>query len=258
MRVVAGLSLSLLFACAAPVTRGGTAAQAQETAAPGESAVATSEAREVSVKPGINDSWRGRDTKRLVRRLQSESREIWVQRARVVEVVGARPGMVIADIGAGSGFLTLMLAQAVGASGKVYALDINGGLLDSIAAEARARGLGNVETMQTPEDRTPLAPDSVDLVFMCDAYHHFEYPRSTMRSIRAALRDGGELVLVELERIPGKTSQGMLDHVRAGKEVFLAELLADGFELVREEEVPELAENYVLRLRKPGGDVTAR
>ena len=72
-----------------------------------------------------------------------------------------------------------------------------------------------------------------------------------MRSIRAALRPGGELVLVELERIPGKTSKDMLDHVRAGKEVFLAELLADGFELVREETVPELAENYVLRLRKP-------
>ena len=260
MRVVACLPLLLLLACAAP-TRAGTAAPASQAAAPGETAAATGEVPEVSVKPGINDSWRGRDTKRLVRRLQSESREIWVQRARVVEAVAARPGMVVADIGAGSGFLTLMLAKAVGESGKVYALDINRGLLDNIAAEARENGLGNVETMPTAEDRTPLAPDSVDLVFMCDAYHHFEYPRSTMRSIRAALRPGGELVLVELERIPGKTSQAMLDHVRADKQVFLAELLADGFELVREEEVPELEENYVLRLRKradPGAEAAGR
>ncbi|MBZ5711574.1 class I SAM-dependent methyltransferase [Nannocystis pusilla] len=242
MRVAACLPLSLLLACAAPATHAGTSPPASETVAP---------VREASVKPGINDTWRDGDTKRLVRRLQSESREIWVHRARVVAAVAARPGMVVADVGAGSGFLTLMLAQAVGASGKVYALDINAGLLANIAAEARESELANVETMQTPEDHTPLAPGSVDLVFMCDAYHHFEYPRSMMRSIRAALRPGGELVLVELERIPGKTSKHMLDHVRAGKEVFLAELLADGFELVREEKVPELAENYVLRLRKP-------
>jgi ubiquinone/menaquinone biosynthesis C-methylase UbiE len=207
-------------------------------------------APEASVHPGINDDWRGRNTGRLVRRLESESREIWVQRQRIVEVVGARPGTVVADIGAGSGFLTLLLARAVGPAGKVIALDINGGLLANIEAQARAAGLRNVETMRTAEDRTPLAPGSVDLVFMCDAYHHFEYPRSTMRSIRAALRPGGEVVLVELERIPGKTSPWILDHVRAGKEVFLAELVADGFELVREEDVPELTENYVLRLRK--------
>ncbi|PCC69609.1 Methyltransferase domain-containing protein [Nannocystis exedens] len=262
MRLAPALPLLLLCACAAPVARAGApqpATAAAPVAAPaGSDAVATASALEVSVKPGINDDWRGRDTRRLVRRLESESREIWVQRERVVEVVAARPGAVVADVGAGSGFLTLLLARAVGPGGKVYALDINRGLLAGIAADARAAGLGNVETLVTPEDGTPLPPDSVDLVFMCDAYHHFEYPRSMMRSLRAALRPGGELVLVELERIPGKTSQAMLDHVRAGKEVFLAELLADGFELVREEAVAELTENYVLRLRKPGADAAPR
>ncbi|WAS95326.1 class I SAM-dependent methyltransferase [Nannocystis punicea] len=256
MRLAPGLSLLLLCACAAPVARAGASAPAGVASAPAAPAEAPAAAAspaepEVSVKPGINDDWRGRDTRRLVRRLQSESREIWVQRERVVEVVAAGPGTVVADIGAGSGFLTLMLARAVGPGGKVYALDINGGLLASIAADARAAGLHNVETLQTPEASTPLAAESVDLVFMCDAYHHFEYPRSMMRSIRDALRPGGQLVLVELERIPSKTSQWMLDHVRAGKDVFLKELLADGFELVREEAVPELKENYVLRLRKP-------
>ncbi|MDC0721431.1 class I SAM-dependent methyltransferase [Nannocystis bainbridge] len=250
------LPLLLLCACAAPVARGGASAPTQApepvAAAPTDLAVpaASPPPPEVNVNPGINDSWRGSDTRRLTRRLESESREIWVQRQRLVDAVAARPGAVIADVGAGSGFLTLLLARAVGPGGKVYALDINHGLLASIAADARAAGLHNVETLVTPEDRTPLAPDSVDLVFMCDAYHHFEYPRSMMRSLRAALRPGGELVLVELERIPGKTSQAMLDHVRAGKDVFLAELLADGFELVREEPVPELVENYVLRLRR--------
>jgi predicted methyltransferase len=238
---VAVPSLVLLMACAAPAAD--AAAVAPEPAG----------VTEPAAPAGINDVWRTGSPRQLARRLESESREVWVHRERIVEVIGARPGMVVADVGAGSGFLTLLLARAVGPEGKVYAVDIHRGMLDALAARARKAGLTNVETLQTPEDSTPLAPNSVDLVLLCDAYHHFERPRSTMRSIRAALRPGGELVLIELERIPGKTSPAMLEHVRAGKEVFLAELLADGFELVREEDVPELEKNYVLRLRVRDG-----
>lgn len=237
------LALALSFGCA---PRAAPAASCAPEAATCEQSPAV----ETSVKPGINDAWRSGRTSRLVGRLESESREVWVQRARIVEVVDARPGMVIADIGAGSGFLTLMLARAVGPGGKVYALDINDKLLTRIAGRARAERLANVVTMVTPERATPLAPESVDLVFMCDAYHHFEYPRAMMRSIRAALRPGGELVLVDLERIPGVTSPAMLSHVRAAREVFQREIEGDGFALVRVHEVPELQENYVLRFRK--------
>lgn len=235
---ISALSLFLLLACAAP-------------AVPATRSPAAADAREASVKPGINDAWKSDDIAPLVGRLESESREIWTHRERIIQVVAARPGMIVADIGAGSGFLTLLLAQAVGPGGKVHALDINGNLLARIDAQARAAGLANVETMLTPEDTTPLAPGSVDLVLMCDAYHHFEYPRSTMRSIRAALRPGGELVLIDFERIPGTTEPAMLEHVRAGKDVFRQELLDDGFELVGEHRVEELRENYVLRFRKP-------
>ncbi|HEY8378115.1 MAG TPA: class I SAM-dependent methyltransferase [Nannocystis sp.] len=266
------LALALLLACAprpaassvpAGATREGSpAAETEEPAAASErppapaaeeSATASASelvAVETSVKPGINDVWRSGRTASLVKRLESESREVWVQRERIVEVVGARPGMVIADIGAGSGFFTLMLARAVSPGGEVYALDINDALLARIARRARTEGLRNVHTVVTPERAIPLAPESVDLVFLCDAYHHFEYPRAMMRSIRAALRPGGELVLVELERIPGVTSPAMLRHVRAPREVFQREIESDGFVLVRAHEVPALKEHYVLRFRK--------
>lgn len=233
------LSALLLLACARPPAP--VAPPAPDTA---------QSAPEQSVRPGINDSWRGDRIDRMVRRLESESREIWTQRDRIIEVVAARPGMVVADIGAGTGFLTLLLARAVGPGGQVYALDINPTLLANIDLRATETGLGNIKTMRSAEDTTPLAPGSVDLVLMCDAYHHFEFPRSTMRSIHAALRPGGELVLIDLERIPGTTSPAMLEHVRAGKDVFFREILADGFELVTEHEVPELEENYILRFRK--------
>ncbi len=213
-------------------------------------AVAPPPVRATSVKPANNDAWKSDDVDPLIARLESESREIWVHRQRLLEVVAPRPGSVVADIGAGSGFMTLLFARAVGPSGKVVAVDLNPKLLEQIAARARAEDLDNVQTLRTPEDAIPLAPASVDLVFLCDAYHHFEYPESTMRSIHAALREGGELVLVDFERIPGKTEPAMLEHVRAGKEVFRQEILDAGFELVREHEVPEFEENYVLRFRK--------
>lgn len=206
--------------------------------------------REQSVKPGINEAWKSDDIDPLVARLEAESREIFVHRERLVEVVKPRPGSVVADIGAGSGFLTLLLAEAVGPQGKVLAVDINRTMLDQVTKRAEAEKLGNVDTLLSPEDSTPLEPESVDLVFMCDAYHHFEYPRSTMASIHAALRPGGELVLVDFERIPGETKPRMLEHVRAGKAVFRQEILDAGFELVREHDVPQLEENYVLRFRK--------
>jgi len=206
--------------------------------------------REASVKPGINEPWRSRNVAPLIRRLESESREIWVQRDHIVQVVAPEPGMIIADIGAGSGFLTLMLAERVGPRGKIYAIDINPTLLDEIRKRAQTKGLNNVETVLAAEDSIPLAPNSIDVVFMCDAYHHFEYPKSTMRSLRAALRETGEIVMVDLERIPGKTDAHMLEHLRAGKDIFRREIIEAGFELVQEHDVPELIENYVLRFRK--------
>ncbi len=110
-------------------------------------------------------------------------------------------------------------------------------------------GWENVEVVQCSEDDAGLSARSVDRVFICDTYHHFEFPRSTMSSIRSALRKGGELIIVDFERIPGVTRQWLLDHVRAGKEEVIGELQDFGFELIEEIKLPGLRENYILRLR---------
>lgn len=200
--------------------------------------------------PSINTSWSSEDIDPLVARLERESREVYAHRKRVLQVVDPKPGQVVADIGAGSGFMTRLFAGRVGPDGRVVAVDINPVMLERLAKTAKKQGLNNVETRVSAQAEAPLQPDSVDLVFICDTYHHFESPSSTMRSIRAALRDDGQLVVVDFERIPGKTSKGMMEHVRAGKEVFLQEILDAGFELVTEHDVAELEENYVLRFRK--------
>ena len=207
-------------------------------------------AGEESVKPGINDSWKGDDINPLVGRLESESREIFTRRRLLGAVVGPPVGASIADVGAGSGFMTHLFSRLVGPEGRVYAVDINESLLGHIADGARERGLDNIETVLGTEKSVELPEASVDVVFICDTYHHFEYPRNSMASIHRALRPGGQLLLVDFERIPGVSRDWLLDHVRAGKEVFRAEIEAAGFRLVAEHDLEELEENYCLRFER--------
>ncbi len=205
---------------------------------------------EKSVKPGINDSWKSDQVEPLIERLETESREIWTQRELIAAVVGPPPGAAVADVGAGSGFMAELFARKVGPTGKIYAVDINPTMMERVAAEMKERGVANLETVVCGERSVDLPAASVDIVFVCDTYHHFEYPRSTLASIHDALRPNGQMVVVDFERIPGKSREWVLDHVRAGEEVFTREIVDAGFELVGRHDVPALTENYVLRFRK--------
>src|SRR5947209_3814252 len=84
---------------------------------------------------------------------------------------------------------------------------------------AQDKGLQNIVGVVCTADSVKLPPGSVDLVFICDTYHHFEYPRRTMASIHQALKPAGQLVLVDFKRIPGVSREWVLGHVRAGQEV---------------------------------------
>lgn len=209
-------------------------------------------AAEQSVRPGINDRWMSADIAPLVETLEGESREIYRNRAALAALVAPPRGADVADVGAGSGFMSEAFARMVGAGGKVYAVDINPVMMQHVAEQARANGLTNIETVVCGERSVDLPRASVDLVFICDTYHHFEYPTSTMRSIHAALRPGGQLVIVDFDRIPGVTRPFLLEHVRAGREMVTREIEASGFELIGAPEAPFLAENYVLRFRRDG------
>lgn len=207
---------------------------------------------EESVKPGINDSFLNPelDVDSYVARFEVESREIYVERKGLTAAVGLEAGMAVADIGAGTGLFEPLFADAVGETGLVYAVDISPGMIEHLQERKQNEGWENVEVVQCSEDDAGLSARSVDRVFICDTYHHFEFPRSTMSSIRSALRKGGELIIVDFERIPGVTRQWLLDHVRAGKEEVIGELQDFGFELIEEIKLPGLRENYILRLRR--------
>ena len=207
-------------------------------------------ASEQSVKPGINERWRSSEIEPLIGTLESESREIYVNRELLAAVAAPRPGSAVADVGAGSGFMSEQFARIVGPSGVVYAVDINPVMMQHVARKAAEKGIENIETVVCTDTSVNLPPGSVDMIFICDTYHHFEYPVSTMRTIHRALRPGGEIVLVEFTRDAAASGQWIMDHVRAGREVFVDEITAAGFELVDVHDVPFLRENYVIRFRK--------
>ena len=208
---------------------------------------------ERSVKPGINDGYLDieTDVARWVRTFEGESREIFALREGIVEALELAPGMAVADVGAGTGLFLAPLAAGVGPTGRVFAVDIAPKMVGYMDERIREEGLERVETVLCTDRSAELADGSIDLVFTCDTYHHFEYPRSTLASLHRALRPGGRLIVVDLERVAGESREWTLRHVRAGKEEFIVEIEEAGFVFDDEPEIEGMQENYMLRFRRP-------
>jgi ubiquinone/menaquinone biosynthesis C-methylase UbiE len=205
-------------------------------------------AQEASVKPGINQAYRGADYARWQASFETEGREVFEQRQRIIDALGIQSGMVVADVGAGTGAFSLPLARKVGAGGTVIAQDVAPEFIRGIELRARSEGLAQLRAVLGGERDARLPAGGVDLVFTSDTYHHFEYPQAMLASLHAALRPGGRLVVIDYERISGRSSPWILGHVRAGRETVIAEIEAAGFGLLRSHDF--LRENYFLEFRR--------
>ena len=140
--------------------------------------------------PKINEPFKKPDVKGFIKKFETEDREVFAERDEIVSSLGLKPGMSVADVGAGTGLFTRLFADKVGKTGRVYAVDIAPRFLAHIAAEAKKRGQSQVVTVQGSQTSTNLPRESVDLVFLCDVYHHLENPEKTLASIRQALKPG--------------------------------------------------------------------
>lgn len=210
-------------------------------------------AQDQSVNPGINEKFLDPNLKvqEWTEKFETESREIFHQREKIVAALELKPGMAVADIGAGTGLFTLPFSEAVGEQGKVYAVEIARNFLEHIKARAARAKAANVVTVLGTGQSVELPEAGVDLAFICDVYHHFEFPSASLASLHKAIKPGGELVLIDFKRIPGESSDFVMGHVRAGQEVFEAEITAAGFEKVAEVK-DILTENYFVRFRRAG------
>jgi ubiquinone/menaquinone biosynthesis C-methylase UbiE len=205
-----------------------------------------------SVRPGINDNFLNADldVSQWLGRFEVESREVYASRERVLDACDIRHGQTIADIGAGTGFYSRLFSEAVGADGWVYAVDIAPRFLQHITHRARDDGVRNLTAVLCSDRSVNLPSNSIDVAFICDTYHHFEYPSETLASLHRALKVGGTLIVIDFERIPGESREFIINHVRAGKDVFQREIERSGFQFVDEVTIPTFNENYFLRFRK--------
>ncbi len=112
--------------------------------------------------------------------LDRAEREKEEQPERALDLIGIEPGSVVADVGAGSGYMTIRLAGRVGPAGKVYANDIQAAMLRAVDEKVRQAGLSNVVEVLGTEQDARLPADGIDLALMVDVYHELWYPQAML------------------------------------------------------------------------------
>jgi SAM-dependent methyltransferase len=204
-------------------------------------------------KPGINDKYLSPDldVADWTKKFEGESRQIFVARDEIVAALELEPKDRVADVGAGTGLFTELMARAVGANGLVWAVEISPKFAEHLRVRFKEEGKSQVEVVENSDRSTMLAESSIDLAFICDVYHHFEYPKDMLRNLKYVLRGKGRLVVVDFERIPGESEPWILDHVRADKKTFRGEIEEAGFIFDKEIEIEGLKDNYILQFRRP-------
>jgi SAM-dependent methyltransferase len=186
----------------------------------------------------------------------AEQRDIAAAKHEIVQALRLSEGMVVADVGAGTGLLEPLLSAAVGASGRILVSELSP-IFRQIIQE-RCCHLPNVHIVDHPTDRDPHLPaaaeGTVDVILLVDVYHHLEYPALVLRHLRAALHRHGILVVIDfhrdIARIKSHDAAWVVQHLRADQATFTGEIERAGFVQVEEVNVPGLPENYFLVFRK--------
>jgi ubiquinone/menaquinone biosynthesis C-methylase UbiE len=163
------------------------------------------ETRAVHDPNGIGVFYMGREIAQVMGHqaadwLDRPEREVEELPTLMVRSIGLKPGMVVADIGAGSGYISFKMAPLVAPGGKVYAQDIQPEMLDIVRDKAKALGVKNVVPWLGSTTDPKLPPGTIDLIILVDVYHEFDKPYEMGLSMLRALKKGGRLVLVEYRK----------------------------------------------------------
>jgi len=179
--------------------------------------------------------------------LDRSERDLEEDPDRAIDVLKIEKGATVADVGAGSGYMTVKLSKKVGPQGKVYANDIQQGMLDLLNKRLAKSKITNVTTVLGTQDDPRLPPDALDLVIMVDVYHELSQPQVMLGKIRASLKPGGRLVLLEYRKedpdVPIRPEHKM--SVADAK----LEVEAEGFKLTKTNE--DLPRQHILIFTKP-------
>jgi ubiquinone/menaquinone biosynthesis C-methylase UbiE len=206
------------------------------------------QAQDESLSPDINKPYRSPDAEKTASRYEREDRDVVKNRDKIVAACELKPGLDMADIGAGTGLFARPFARKVAPGGKVYAVEITKPFLEYIEKTCKEEGIENVEGVFSTTTSAELPADSIDVAFICDTYHHFEYPYKMLESICTALRPGGRLIIVDYRKEKSVSPDWVFGHVRADKKTVIEEVVKAGFTFVDEVDLMKL--QYVMRFAK--------
>ncbi|HZT33209.1 MAG TPA: methyltransferase domain-containing protein [Bryobacteraceae bacterium] len=151
----------------------------------------------------------------------------------LVRAMDLKPGMAVADVGTGVGFMLPYLSKAVGPSGRVIAEDIFDDFLTAATERAQRDRLQNITFIKGLEDDPHLPGGILDVVLALDSYHHYNYPQKMLAGFIRALKPGGRLVIVEYHKTPDAMPGGQaMHHIRLDQAGLIQEVEASGFRLL--------------------------
>jgi len=167
-----------------------------------------------------------------IQSLEDPGRDEWQKPQQVIAELGLKPGDVVADLGAGSGYFTVRFARAVAPTGKVFAVDITREMLEYIERRAKGEGLQNIQTVHADPHDPKLQASSVDLIFICDTLHHISAREKYYVLLARALKPGGRLVNIDFHKrlLP----VGPPVEMKIAREAVIEEVKPAGFRLVKE------------------------
>ena len=172
-----------------------------------------------------------RDSKAYIAMLEDPKRDAYQKPLEVIAALDLKPGEVVADIGAGSGYFSFRFAHQV-KQGRVYAVDISPDMILHMNRRIRDMGITNVTTVLAPPDDPLLADASLDRVFICDTWHHVEKQGEYLARLKKMLKPGGQLVMIDFQK--RELPVGPPLEMKIAREDLIRQLGEAGFQRLKE------------------------
>lgn len=165
------------------------------------------------------------DPARYAKSFDDPARDTWQMPSRVIDALGVKPGMTVADIGAGTGYFSMRLAKRPGVS--VFAVDIEPKMIEYLKTRAAAEGAKNVTAVLAGAS-SPNLPEPVDVILVVDAYHHLPNRPAYFRDLRKSLKPGGRIAIVDFRK---DAPEGPPAHFRFTPEQIQNEMKEAGYQV---------------------------
>lgn len=184
---------------------------------------------------GKGEHRRPEDIAEYLQHLDRAERDRDQKPVEVIDALDLKPGMAVADLGAGSGYFTRRLVQAVTDTGKVYAVDVEPAMLEYTKQSMARMGMpSSVEFILATRDNAKLRPRSVDLIFVCNVFHHLENRPSYFEGVTAALKPSGRVAIIDFYHDERSGDVGFPRHHLVPRETVINEMTKAGYVLLRE------------------------